>query len=68
MRKEQIVTVVETDVHGFAQSMTASVWVDDDESSDDEAAELTRMQAVSMLERALDALRLRPRRDAAHPG
>jgi hypothetical protein len=62
MRKEQTVTVVETDPDGFAQSVTTGVWVDDDETSEEEAAEQTRIQTVSMLERALAALRPRPRR------
>ena len=62
MRKEQTVTVVETDPDGFAQSVTTSVWVDDEEISEEEAAEQTRIQTVSMLERALAALRPRPRR------
>ena len=62
MRKEQTVTVVETDPDGFAQSVTASVWVDEDNASEEEAAEQTRIQTVSMLERALAALRPRSRR------
>ena len=62
MRKEQTVTVVETDPDGFAQSVTASVWVDEDNASEEVAAEQTRIQTVSMLERALAALRPRSRR------
>jgi hypothetical protein len=62
MRKEQTLTVVETDQDGFAQSVTTSVWVDDDETSEEEAVEQTRIKTVSMLERALAALRPRSRR------
>ena len=61
MRKEQTVTVVEIDSDGFAQSVTASLWVED-ETSEEEVAERTRIEAVSMLERALAALRPRSRR------
>ncbi|MGZ5129864.1 MAG: hypothetical protein ACXWCV_00335 [Caldimonas sp.] len=56
MRKEQTVTLVEIDPDGFAQSLTASLWVDE-ETSEEEIAERTRVETVSMLERALAALR-----------
>jgi len=58
MRKEQTVTVVEVDEDGFAQSLTANFWLDE-ENSEDEVAERNRAQTVSLLERALAALRAR---------
>ena len=61
MRKEQTVTVVEIDPDGFAQSVTASLWLEED-SSEEVAAERTRVETVSMLERALAALRPSARR------
>jgi hypothetical protein len=59
MRKEQTLTVVELDQDGFSQSLTASLWLDDEESKEEEVAEQTRSATVSLLERALAALRPR---------